>query len=164
MLYQLQGSSSINQGGPCFLIQWHVWLHSLQKSKCIKSPNASARGKAPLVSETAWTFSPSFISYTLQLRYTRSLGHISRTLNIYPVLSRNDPVFETCREGDLVGLQAVVSREGVSVFVTDDRGSTLLHVSIKDPQPMVHDYSLTDFSMLQDTTDPKYVIGYYRLE
>ena len=106
---------------------------TLQKnSKYSKSPNASAKGKAALVSETAWTFRPSFISYALQLRYARSFGYISRSLNIYLVLSRLDPVFAMCREGDLLGLHVALSRKGVSPFVTDDWcGRTLLHVSVE---------------------------------
>ena len=58
-----------------------------KKSTYSKSPNASAEGKAPLISEAVWTFRTSFISYALQLRYNRSFGHVSRSLNIYPVLS-----------------------------------------------------------------------------
>ena len=109
-----------------------------KKSKYSKSPKASTEQKAPLISETAWTFRPSFISYALQLRYARSFGYISRSLNFYPVLSYSDPVFKMCRNGDLSGLQVALSRKGVSPFVTDDYwGETLLHVSVEFHQSLV---------------------------
>ena len=101
-----------------------------KKSKYPKS-SASAERKKPLVSETAWTFRPSFISYAIQLRYARSFGYVSPSLKVYPVLDRYDPVFDMCEYGDLSGLQAALSRNSVSPFVTDSNGWTLLHVSIE---------------------------------
>ena len=133
-----------------------------KKSKYSKSPNASTEGKAPLISETAWTFRPSFISYALQLRYARSFGYISRSLNIYPVLSRHDRVFEMCRNGELLGLQAALSRQGVSPFVTDADGWSLLHVSREFHQHLIRDCILIGFSTLQLPTDWRYATGYCR--
>lgn len=136
---------------------------TLQKnSKYSKSLNASTEGNAPLINETAWTFRPSFISYSLQLRYVRSFGYISRSLNIYPVVSMDDPVIKMCRNGELLGLQAALSRKGVSPFVTDVDGWTLLHVSTEFIQHLVHDCILIDFSTLQLPTDRKYATGYCR--
>ena len=112
-------------------------LNLQKKSKYSKPPSASNQGKTPLISETAWTFRPSFISYALQLRYARSFGYISRSLNIYPVLSYSDPVFKICINGDLLGLQAALSRKGISPFVTDFQGWTLLHVSTDFHQLLV---------------------------
>ena len=108
-------------------------------SKYSGAPSAQADRKSPIVSETVWTFRPSFISYTLQLLYVRSFGHVSRSLNIYPVLSKSDPIFLMCRNGDLLGLQTALSRQRVSPFVTDCDGSTLLHVSTAFPPRLVHD-------------------------
>ena len=104
-------------------------------SKYSQTPSAGANGERPLVSETVWAFTPSFISYTLQLLYARSFGHVSRSLNIYPVLSASDPIFSMCEDGDLLGLQTALSRQRVSPFVTDyESGWTLLHVSTELPR------------------------------
>lgn len=110
------------------------------------------------------TFRSPFMSYAFQLRYTRSFGHISQSLNIYPVLSDDDPVFRMCQNGDLLGLQAALSRKGVSPFVTDtNQGWTLLHVGIEFPLLLIHSCSLTDVSTPLLTYNPRSVIGYYRL-
>ena len=109
-------------------------------SKYSQAPSARANRRTPLVSETVWTFKPSFISYTLQLLYARSFGYVSRSLNIYPVLSESDPIFRMCEDGDLLGLQTALSRQGVSPFVVDHEfGCTLLHVSTGDLRLLVHD-------------------------
>lgn len=101
-----------------------------KNSKYTKSPGPRAGRKTRLFSKTAWTFRPSFINYTVQLCYARSFSHVSRSLNIYPVLSGADPVFEICQIGDLLDLQVTLSEKGISPFVTDYSGLTLLHVSI----------------------------------
>ena len=104
-------------------------------SKYSQTPSAGANGKIPLVSETVWAFTPSFLSYTIQLLYARSVGHVSPSLNIYPVLSRYDPIFSMCQDGDLLGLQTALGRQHVSPFVTDyEWGRTLLHVSTALPR------------------------------
>ena len=134
-----------------------------KKTNHSKSKNASAEGKAPLVSQVAWTFRTSFISFALQLRYSRSFGHISRSLNIYPVLSRSDTIFELCRSGDLLGLQTALSRKGVSPFVTDDGwGWNLLHVTIDLLLLLPCDCTLTYPSTPQFPIDPRYATGYYK--
>ena len=107
-------------------------------SKYSQAPNAGANGKTTLISETAWTFRPSFIRYTLQLLYARSFGHVSQSLNIYPVLSEFDPIFSMCLDGDLLGLQSALSRPCASPFVTDYDGWTLLHVSTGFHSLLVH--------------------------
>lgn len=119
-------------------VQWYSRLFGTmtlqKKSKFYKSTNEGAEGRVSFVSETAWMFRPSYISYALQLRYSRSFGCISRSLRLYPVLSDHDPVFKMCQEGDLVGLQTALSRKGQSPFVIgDSSGATLLHVSISIP-------------------------------
>lgn len=65
-----------------------------QKISHSKSKNASAEGKASLISQISWTFRTSFISFALQPRYSRNFGHISRSLNIYPVLIQSDSMLE----------------------------------------------------------------------
>lgn len=116
-----------------------------KKSKYSKS-SANAKGKRPLISEMAWTFRPSFIGYAIQLRYARSFGYVSPSLNIYPVLSTSDTIFQTCKDGNMFGLQTALGRNGVSPFVVDSNGWTLLHVSIDVRQLLVRDCCLTGFS------------------
>ena len=116
-----------------------------KKSKYSKS-SANAKGKRPLISEIAWTFRPSFIRYAIQLRYARSFGYISPSLNIYPVLSTSDTIFQICRDGNMLSLQTALSRNGVSPFVVDSNGWTLLHVSVAVRWLLVRDCSLTGLS------------------
>ena len=116
-----------------------------KKSKYPKS-STNAKGKRPLISEVVWTFRPSFIRYAIQLCYARSFGYISPSLNIYPVLSTSDTIFQTCKDGNILGLQTTLSRKGVSPFVVDSNGWTLLHVSIDVRHLLVRDCSLIGFS------------------
>ena len=116
-----------------------------KKSKYSKS-SANAKWERPLITEMAWTFRPSFIRYAIQLRYARSFGYVSPSLNIYPVLSTSDTIFQRCKDGNLLGLQTALSRNGISPFVVDSNGWTLLHVSIDVRQFSVRDHNLTGFS------------------
>ena len=139
-------------------------IYHQKKSKYSKSTHTSAEGKASLISETSWTLMPSFVSYALRIRYARSFGHISPSFQIYPMMSHLDPVFELCRNGDLVGLQAAVSMKRLSPFVTDDLlGCTLLHVSINFHQLPAYDCTLTGSSTRQVTAMLRCAIGYSRL-
>lgn len=132
----LRSSSSTEISSPYTEQEHLLWYRGMfgtltlrKTSKYTRASSAGANGKTPLVSGTVWTFRPSFISYTLQLLYARSFGRISRSLNIYPMLSNSDPIFFVCFDGDLLGLQTALSRQRVSPFVVDERGWTLLHVS-----------------------------------
>ena len=58
-----------------------------------------------------------------------SLGQISRTLSTYPILANEAPIFDLCRQGDILGLQAALSSGTVSPFVLDKYGWSPLHVS-----------------------------------
>ena len=111
-----------------------------KSSKYSQVPISGANGEIPLISETVWTFTPSFLSYTLQLFHARSFGHVSRSLNIYSVLSESDPIFFMCMNGDLLGLQTALGRRRVSPFVTDyESGYTLLHVRTVFPLHLIYD-------------------------
>lgn len=92
--------------------------------------------KAHVIEETTWTVRPSFLSYAFEVRYTQSLGHISRTLSTYSMLSRNEPIFTMCAHGDIEGLQVAFLRGGISPFVLNEEGWSLLHVSILHPLSM----------------------------
>ena len=58
-----------------------------------------------------------------------SLGQISRTLSTYPILADEAPIFDLCMQGDILGLQDVLSSGTVSPFVLDNNGWSLPHVS-----------------------------------
>jgi hypothetical protein len=99
------------------------------KSRHTKIKRSRAVGELPVVKEGTWTIRPSFLSYVVEMRYKQSFGQISRSLNIYPMLDRNEPVFKMCWDGDIAGLQVALSSGGISPFVSDKDGCTLLHVS-----------------------------------
>ncbi len=96
--------------------------------KKMKYSNSRTGKSSAVVSESAWTIQPFFISYMLELRYIQSFKQISRTLNVYPVMGHNDVVFRMCRSGDVQGLQELLSEGTVSPFASDQWGWTLLHV------------------------------------
>ena len=104
---------------------------TLQRKK--RYINSRAVQRLVTIDESAWIIRPSFISYVLELRYIQSFRHISRTLNIYPVLYDTDEVFRMCSKGDVHGLQDLLSQGIVSPFVSDQDGWTLLHVSALTP-------------------------------
>ena len=114
-------------------VTWYIDMFGImtrkQKLKYTKSPRSDIEEKQHLVDEKVWTFRPSFLNCVLQLRYAQSLGHVSRSFNIYPMLSKSNPIFAICESGDLLGLQIALSANSVSPFVTDTNGLTLLHVS-----------------------------------
>ena len=133
----LRSSSLTRSPSPYTEHEHLIWYRGMfgtvalkKTSKYSQASGVGANGKIPIVSGTVWTFRPSFISYTFQLLYARSFSHVSRSLNIYPVLSKSDPIFSMCRDGDLLGLRTALSRQRVSPFVSDhEEGRTLLHVS-----------------------------------
>lgn len=87
-------------------------------------------GSKALEEETSVIVLPSFTRRLLEMRLAYSLGKTSRSLNVYPVVTSNSPVFKMCMHGDMHGLQAVFGRGQMSPFVLDEEGNTLLHVRI----------------------------------
>jgi hypothetical protein len=85
--------------------------------------------------ETTWTFMPSFLSYAFDFRYLNTCGHIERSLRTYPVLPDNHPVWEMCGQGDLRGIQKLLSDRQISPFCVDSYGTTLLQV--RSPQSFI---------------------------
>ncbi len=92
-----------------------------------RTPNSRILRKKAIAEETAITFSPSFVRKAFEIRYTFSLGRVSRTLNIYPTMKANSPIFMMCREGNLQGVQIALSNRTVSPYVMDEYGMTLVH-------------------------------------
>ena len=66
--------------------------------------------------------------HQLELQYMQSFSHISRTLNVYHVLSHTEEVFSLCVHGEVESLQDVFGKKIVSPFASDIGGWTLLHV------------------------------------
>lgn len=83
----------------------------------------------PVVTKKIWTIQPSFVSYVLEMSYMQSFGHVSKSLNMYPILKRGHHIFELCIDGDIKGLQVALSSGEISPYVLDEDGGTLLHVS-----------------------------------
>ena len=89
-----------------------------------------AFGSKALAEETSVIVVPSFMRRLLEMRLACSLGKTSRSLNVYPVVPRDSPIIEMCRDGDMHGLQAVFGSGQMSPFALDPFGNTLLHVRI----------------------------------
>ena len=99
-------------------------------------PYLRAFGTQPLAEETAITIVPSFMRRLLELRLATSLGKVSRTWNVYHVMAMDSSIFNMCTNGDIGGLQALFSSSGISPFVLDEEGKTLLHVRPLSPIPL----------------------------
>lgn len=94
-----------------------------------KSNHRNSESKA-ISEEQIIRIQPVFLRKILELRFMSSFGQISRTLRTYPVLECGAPIIESCRRGDLQGLQVALSSGTVSPFVLTEEGCTLLHVSL----------------------------------
>ena len=79
--------------------------------------------------EHSLTFVPSFLSYCIQFQYLNSLGFISGSFRITPVIPWDHPAFQMCETGDIHGLQTYFSSGSLSPFSVDSNRYTLLHVS-----------------------------------
>ncbi len=78
--------------------------------------------------EYTFLICPSFMRRVFELRFCSSFGRIARSLTVYPVLELDDPIFEMCERGDMVGMQVAFGAGELSPFVVDSYGETLLHV------------------------------------
>jgi hypothetical protein len=79
-------------------------------------------------SGSTWVFIPSFLSYAFDFRYLNTCGSVERTLRTYPIISSWHPVWKMCEQGDLRGIQKLLSNREISPFSVDSYGRTLLHV------------------------------------
>ena len=114
-----------------------VWYNGMLGSVKVQSKSRSLNGpksRKPkfkvVTDEQIITVTPTFSRKTFELRVLNSFGGISRSLSTYPVLSSEAPIFDICTRGDLLGLQVALSSRGVSPFVLDQYGWSLLHVSL----------------------------------
>jgi len=92
----------------------------------------------PVGHETVVTFIPSFFSRCVEMRLGNNYGKVSSTLTSYQVVKADDslfegvwngsPIFRACQLGDIEALRSAFSYQGVSPFVVDENGDSLLHV------------------------------------
>lgn len=78
--------------------------------------------------ETHATYTPSFFNRGIELRFRNAYGSISRTLNTYPVLDYDAPIFKLCENGDIEALETLFSERKMSHFSVSPSGCSLLHV------------------------------------
>jgi hypothetical protein len=78
--------------------------------------------------ERTWVFMPSFLSTCVEFQYISAFGSIQRSLRTYPLLRYDHPIWDMCEDGNLKGMQAILSEGQVSPFSVDSAGWTLLHV------------------------------------
>jgi hypothetical protein len=81
-------------------------------------------------SESTWAFVPSFLSVCINYQYVNACGFIQRSIRTYPFLPRDHRIWNLCCNGDLKGIQTLLSEGQVSPFSVDRWGNTLLHVGI----------------------------------
>jgi len=90
--------------------------------------------KQPSTEKRTWILQPWFLSSCIEIQYRKSLGTVSFSLRLYPILPSSHPVFQMCIDGDITGLQSMFSSENISPFSIsavegqDIPGRTLLHV------------------------------------
>ena len=84
-------------------------------------------GNTVISEETSIIARPLFLKKTLELRFQKSLGRLTRTLKSYPMVPHTSEVFSMCHSGRLEDLQQALSGGQVSPFVTDECGRTLMH-------------------------------------
>ena len=106
-----------------------IYLRLQSKRGQAKRVDASSCKAVLSEDEHSLTFVPSFLSHCVQFQYLNSLGFISGSFRITPVIPRDHPAFHMCETGDIHGLQTYFSSGGLSPFSVDSNGITLLHVS-----------------------------------
>lgn len=98
------------------------------KSTSLSVSKRHRHGNRAISEEKTIRITPTFLRKTLELRFLDSFGQISRTLRTYSILDNEAPIFKTCHNGDLEGLQVALSSGTASPFVLDEDGWSLLHV------------------------------------
>ena len=116
-------------------------LYAKRNSKGVQAHDDEKSPHEVFMSEDEYslTFTPSFLSRCIEFKYLSSLGYISGSFRVAPVIPRNHPVWKMCEEGDIQGLQTCFGDRTVSPFSIDQSGGTLLHV--REPSYEVSDRS-----------------------
>ena len=79
------------------------------------------------VIENIVKFQLPFLKRVLDLCLGQRLFSIPRALRVYHVISSTEPIFQMAADGDVEGIQSALA-EGMSPFLVDEDGWTLLHV------------------------------------
>jgi hypothetical protein len=79
------------------------------KTALVGDEHGSSSATTYARSETTWVFMPSFLSYAFDFRQLNTCGEIERSLRTYPFLPYDHSVWEMCRQGDLEGIQKLLS-------------------------------------------------------
>lgn len=131
--------SRVDETLDCYAVEQmdRMWyngiLGSVRSHKKLKRSSHSRKTPqnrmSVVLEENSFVINSSFVMRAFELRLCNGFGRISRSLNIYPVMMDNDPIFQMCQKGDIHGMQVAFSSGSLSPFVMDDYGFTLLHVS-----------------------------------
>lgn len=88
--------------------------------------------------ERSYTIIPATWLLRLGLNYGLYLAWLSsstqvwkQTLDAFRTVPHDATIFQSCHYGDLTSMQTLISEGRASVRDTDNRGRTLLHVSLK---------------------------------
>lgn len=105
------------------------YLTVLKNSRITRSRISCAAERGPVVEEEVWTLRRFSLSYAFEMPYTQSFSQMSAPLSIYSMLNSHEAIFEMCMQGDINGLQVAFGGGGILLFVSDEEGWKLLHVS-----------------------------------
>ena len=108
----------------------YINIQRISKYTAGRSQTSRVVEKKAVTEESVVTIMPSFMRLGFDLRFVMGFGRIPRALNLYHVLPNDSEVFNMCRRGDIEGLQTKFSDGGLSSFILDEDGWSLLHVSI----------------------------------
>jgi hypothetical protein len=104
-----------------------------QNARHVRASSTSVVDKAPIVRETIWKARPSFMSYVLEIRFMQSFDQISRSLNVYPVVTFTSTIKDSLKTGDLRSIQVALSNARISPLAIDEDGWSLLDVGVLTP-------------------------------
>ena len=134
---QEQSRSSRSTFGTTAKVKNYVWysgffgrIHLQSESTSLGRSDTHRYEDKATSTQDIIRITPVLLHKTLEFRFGNSFGQISRTLSIYPILKNDAPVFLMCIEGDLRGLQTLLSSGTVSPFALNTGGRSLLHVSL----------------------------------
>ncbi|KAM0798442.1 hypothetical protein BDR22DRAFT_373440 [Usnea florida] len=103
-----------------------VTIHRKSKyvGSSLKIRTVDAKSMSEEIAILLW---PAFLRYHYELRSMKSIGRISRTLNVDRVVKNGDPVFRMCLSGDILGLMGAFSGGRASPDMVNQGGKGLLH-------------------------------------
>lgn len=104
----------------------------LKNRRCIKNHEAPGNaGELTVATEKVIRVRPTFLGYTVELSFAAGFCGVPRSLKVYHVIG--DEMLWLAgilMHGDLGSFQRALVGYGMSPFVIDSEGTTLLHVSL----------------------------------